>query len=208
MSLSPPGKTKSPRLTAAQRVLVREVLELLPDGLRGVPELARPPQVVQDAVLEALAVGEPWERTPEQLVEFRVRPRWDRHWAALLFARGLARPIGPLVAMLKRDPLCNDPRCDEHVEVDSGQGCRVCASLRQDARAQRSTRAPAGEAEAEPAAEVPALPAGAAVLPGQRGGDRERIPAPAWVRGIGDGDTPNEEYLRQREALRLRRAGG
>ncbi|RPE27321.1 hypothetical protein [Kitasatospora cineracea] len=207
------GKTK-PGLTNAQWALVREVLGLLPDGLRDVPELTTPPRKVQDAVLEALAVGGPWERTPEQLVEFRVLPRWDRHWASILFARDLARPVGPLVAMLKRDPRCNDPRCDEHVEVDTGRPCRVCASLRQDARAQRAPRPSGREAEEQgPAAgsagvePVAPLVAEAAMLPGQRGAGQERVPVPSWTRGIGDGDCPNEEYRRQREAMRLRRAG-
>ncbi|MFE5037062.1 hypothetical protein [Streptomyces sp. NPDC056683] len=126
------GKTKPRMLSQEERRAVDAVWSLLPaDLVRAVPRQAHG---LEGAILDALAVGQPAERTPEQLVTHRVMPRWDRHWAVELYAGRMSSPVGALRAMLARDPLCNDDRCDEHVEVDTGQPCRACARTREDRR--------------------------------------------------------------------------
>ncbi|WP_123973338.1 hypothetical protein [Streptomyces sp. Ag109_O5-1] len=126
------GKTKPQKPTLDERQAVEEVWQLLPADLAAaVPRNARG---LQDAILDALAVGTPRERTPDQLVTHRVSPRWARHWAAEFEAGHLDKPVGALRAMLERDPLCNDDRCDEHVNVDTGQSCRACERTREDRR--------------------------------------------------------------------------
>jgi hypothetical protein len=108
------------------------VWALLPADL--VAQVPRNARGLEDAILDALAAGRPEERTADQLVTHRVMPRWDRHWATEFYAGRLDAPVGALRAMLERDPLCNDARCDEHVEVDTGEPCRACARTREDRR--------------------------------------------------------------------------
>ncbi|MFC5646797.1 helix-turn-helix domain-containing protein [Kitasatospora cinereorecta] len=194
------GKTR-PRLTKEQRAAVESVFALLPVDLRDAPALAKRPRNVQEAVLEALGLGKPCERTAEQLVEFRVMPRWNLYWASLLYGRNMARPVGPLVAMLKRSPLCNDPRCDEHVEVDTGQPCRSCAGKREDSREERGTALTA--VQVAPKSAIPAEEQ-RQLVPEQRVDSAQRVPVGA-VPAVGNGAKPNEEYLRQRAAARAGR---
>lgn len=98
---------------------------------------AKRPPVLSRAVLEALAVGAPHERTPEQLAEFRVLVRWDKHWGSL-FGRGEVKSaVGALVAMVERKAECGSPRCDERTDVDTGQPCTTCAVRVEDRRQQR-----------------------------------------------------------------------
>lgn len=126
------GKASPRKLSQEERRAVDAVWALLPADLaNGVPRHAHG---LEDVVLAALAAGTPTERTPEQLVKHRVEPRWDRHWAAEFYAGRITSPVGALRSMLERDPLCNDARCDEHVEVDTGQPCRSCARAREDRR--------------------------------------------------------------------------
>jgi hypothetical protein len=169
-----PGKSKPGRLTKQQNAAVDAVFALLPEALRtSVPRRARG---LPQAILEALGAGEPWERTPEQLVQYRVMPRWDLHWASEYYAGKLpTAPIGPLRAMLKRDQLCNDFRCDEHVEVDSGQPCRSCEGKRLNNRGDKAARGNPDQGSETPRPEAGKPPAPAEV-PGQR-------PAPTgWPR--------------------------
>lgn len=121
-----------PRLTREQKQAIQTVRDLLPHDLnRALP--VRTPRNVTDAILEALAADQPHERTPAQLAERRVAVRWDGHWAREFYAGRLPKqPIGPLLAMLRRDPECGDPRCDDRVNVDTGQPCTACSVRRQD----------------------------------------------------------------------------
>lgn len=182
------GKTKPRKLSQEERRAVDAVWSLLPADLaRAVPRQAHG---LEGAVLDALAVGQPVERTPEQLVTHRVMPRWDRHWAAELYAGRMASPVGALRAMLERNPLCNDDRCDEHVEVDTGQPCRACARAREDRRPAAPT--PKAEAAAVPAPRPAARPAGRPAP--EPGPDVDTLPTP-------------ESIAQVRAALRARGAG-
>jgi biotin operon repressor len=182
------GKTKPRKLSQEERRAVDAVWGLLPADLaRAVPRQAHG---LEDAVLAALATGTPTERTPEQLVTHRVAPRWDRHWASEFYAGRMTAPVGALRAMLERSPLCNDDRCDEHVEVDTGQPCRACARAREDRRpvAPAPKPAPAPVAAAVPAARPAVRP-----VP-EPGPGVDTIPAPETIAQV-------------RAALRARGAG-
>ncbi|WP_327411319.1 hypothetical protein OG458_42035 (plasmid) [Streptomyces sp. NBC_01281] len=125
-------KTTQRGLTRDERRAVDEVWALLPEGLVAV--VPRETRYLEESILEALALGRPEERTVDQLVTHRVMPRWAKHWAAEFEAGRVAKPVGALRALLQRDPLCNDARCDEHVEVDTGAPCRACERTREDRR--------------------------------------------------------------------------
>jgi DNA-binding transcriptional ArsR family regulator len=129
------GKTKPRMLSKDERLAVEEVWRLLPADL--VAQVPRNARGLEDAILDALAAGRPEERTADQLVTHRVMPRWNLHWATEFYAGRLDAPVGALRAMLERNPLCNDARCDEHVEVDTGQPCRACERTREDRRTDR-----------------------------------------------------------------------
>jgi hypothetical protein len=129
------GKTKPRKLSREERRTVDAVWALLPADLAdAVPRHAHG---LEAAVVDALAAGQATERTPEQLVTHRVMPRWDRHWSSELYAGRLSSPVGAMRSMLERDPLCNEARCDEHVDVDTEEPCRSCTRLREDRREDR-----------------------------------------------------------------------
>jgi hypothetical protein len=144
------GKTNPPSLTQEQRQQVDAFFQALPKQLADlVPD--RPPRNLKAAVLEALAVGRPDERTPEQLVEYRLLPKWNGHYASRDQAGPLERPVGVLITMLKRDAECGDKRCDERTNVDTGAPCISCGELAVDKRAERQP-APEPAGPAKPAA--------------------------------------------------------
>src|SRR5207249_3105004 len=91
----------------------------------------------------------------EQLVTYRMLPKWEGHYASRDVAGPLERPVGVLIAMLRRDQECQDDRCDERTEVDTGQPCRLCALRSVDRRADRDNGRPAPEPQDAPAG-VPA----------------------------------------------------
>jgi hypothetical protein len=135
------GKTKPPSLTREQRQQVDALFAALPKPLANlVPD--NPPANLKAAVLEALAAGTPEARTPEQLVDYRLMPKWDGHYARRDQAGPLERPVGVLIAMLKRDAECGDPRCDERTNVDTGQPCISCEQRGVDRRAEREAERP------------------------------------------------------------------
>ncbi|MGW3400147.1 hypothetical protein [Streptomyces zhihengii] len=166
------GKKQPSSLTRDQRQQVQAVRALLP-GLLNQAIGTKTPSVVSQAVLEALAVGEPHERTAEQLVRFRVERRWDGYWASkfsageLVDGNGRPRVVGPLLAMLKAQPECGSARCDDRVDVDSGEACRACEMRKLDRRAERAATVPEQPApidrveqvQAKPAVVEPVLPA-------------------------------------------------
>ena len=130
------GKTKPTPMTREQRQQVDAFLAALPRQLADlVPD--RVPGILKAAVLEALAVGQPQERTPQQLVEYRLLPKWDKHYASRDAAGPLRKPLGALVTMLHWDRECQDDRCDERTNVDTGYSCRSCEMRAVDQRAAR-----------------------------------------------------------------------
>lgn len=150
------GKSK-PRRTPADLAAIRAVWEELgrqiPDLHRALPE--RAPTNIGDAILAGLALGTPQARTAHQLVRFRVLPRWDKHWASLFYAGKLPNePIGPLSRMLAAEKADHD-RCDERVDVDSGDPCRACEMRNVDRSADRKQRLGTPEVS-EMAGSVPA----------------------------------------------------
>jgi hypothetical protein len=115
---------ESPSLTREQHQQADAFFQALPKQLADlVPD--NPPSNLKAAVLEALAVGRPQERTPQQLVDFRLLPKWNKHYASRDAAGPIERPVGVLIAMLRRDAECGDGRCDERTNVDTGAGVPV-----------------------------------------------------------------------------------
>ncbi|MFI9331964.1 hypothetical protein ACIGZJ_31035 [Kitasatospora sp. NPDC052868] len=145
------------RLTPQEGKRVAAFVRALPEHVaKHVP--ARRPAVLSRAILEALAVGSPHERTPEQLAEFRALVRWDKHWGSV-FGRGEVKSaVGALVAMVERKTECGSPRCDERTDVDTGQPCTSCAVRVEDRRQQRRP-ADGRSAAPQPSAGEPQVPA-------------------------------------------------
>lgn len=147
------GKTNPPSLTQEQHQQVDAFFQALPKQLADLVP-ANPPRNLKASVLEALAAGRPDERTPEQLVEYRLLPKWNKHYASRDQAGPLERPVGVLITMLKRDAECGDKRCDERTNVDTGAPCISCGELAVDKRAERQAdRAP--DRPQEPPAQPP-----------------------------------------------------
>lgn len=153
------GKTKPPSLTREQRQQVDAFFQELPKQLADLVP-ANPPGNLKAAVLEALAVGRPEARTPQQLVTYRMLPKWDGHYASTDQAGPLERPVGVLIAMLRRNVECGDARCDERTNVDTGGPCRSCEMRAVDRRAERTREAPTSPS--------PRIPAPARPRPVQR----------------------------------------
>ncbi|OKJ49575.1 hypothetical protein AMK27_36670 [Streptomyces sp. CB02009] len=87
------------------------------------------------------------ERSPQQLVAFRVGRRWDTYWAEQLLPAWKAErdagrvprpPYGPLTAMLKDTAECGNLACDDRVDVHTDQPCAACATRAQDRLADRA----------------------------------------------------------------------
>ncbi len=130
------GKTKSPSLTKEQRQQADALFKALPASLAALVP-SNPPGNLQKAVLDALAPRSPASRTPQQLVEFRLLPKWHGHYASKDQAGPIEKPVGVLIAMLRRDAECGDARCDERTNVDTGETCRACEMRAVDKRADR-----------------------------------------------------------------------
>ncbi|MBT2439946.1 hypothetical protein J7E93_07385 [Streptomyces sp. ISL-36] len=134
-------------MSKEQRDQVTAVRALLPRELDAALA-AKTPSNVSRAILDALATGEPRERTAQQLVERRVLPRWNGYWAEHLLpawkaerdaGRSPRAPFGPLVAMLKDTAECGNLACDDRVDVHTLGPCTACATRKQDRRADRKT---------------------------------------------------------------------
>lgn len=133
------GKKRT-RLTRAQYEAIKVVRSLLPDDLQKALPAKTPPNL-GTAILEALAVGAPCERTPAQLVEYRVLKRWNGFWASKFYGGELkagptGKPslVGPLLAMLEYRQECGDLSCEDRVSVHTGEACRACEMRREDRR--------------------------------------------------------------------------
>lgn len=158
------GKTKPSPFTRGQRQQADALFQALPPYLANLVP-ANPPANLTAAVLKALAAGKPEGRTVQQLVEYRLLPKWNKHYASLGSAGPIRKPVGVLIGMLKRDAECGDPRCDERVNVDTGEPCRACQMRAVDRRADRQNERsgaipPAGASSAPAARTQP--PVGAA----------------------------------------------
>jgi hypothetical protein len=141
------GKTKPNPLTREQRQQVDTFFQALPKQLSDLAP-AHKPGNLKAAVLEALAVDQPQERTVQQLIEYRLLPKWNKHYASRDAAGPLKKPVGVLIEMLRRDPECGDDRCDERTNVDTGEACRSCDRQAVDKRAERqATQEPAQQQE-------------------------------------------------------------
>lgn len=143
------GKSRH-RLAKAEYDAIKTVRSLLPDDLeKALP--VKTPANLGTAVIEALAVGAPCERTPQQLVEFRVLPRWNGYWAQKFYGKELASTVGPLLAMLAYQQECGDISCEDRVNIHTGEPCTGCAERRTGQR-------PASVAGAEVELPRPTLP--------------------------------------------------
>ena len=151
------------RLTKAEYEAIKAVRSLLPDALNEALPGKTPPNLGA-AILTALAVGSPYERTPAQLVEYRVMPRWNGYWASKHFAGEMDRPVGALMAMVKHQPECGDLSCEDRVNIHTRESCRPCEMRGEDRKADLSAEAPAaapdgdGVPEQRPAEAQPARP--------------------------------------------------
>lgn len=169
------GKTK-PRFSREERGQYDAFVKVLPGPLKALVPNGLPEPLVR-AVLAATDPSSPAGRTVEQLVEFRLMPKWDGYYSSRDQAGPLEKPVGVLVAMLRRDAECGDARCDERRNVDTGEPCRSCGMRAVDRRADRDR---AEDVERKPAAAAAPDPV---VIPGQAAGVRRPAawPAPAPV---------------------------
>jgi hypothetical protein len=151
-----PGNS-SARLTIGEKQAVQAVRDALPRYLdRELPVNLR--RDTKDAFLKALAAGTPYERTPAQLVQYRVLPRWDGYYGSL-FGRGEVKsPVGAVLEMLKYTPECGNARCDDRRDVDTGQPCINCAERVSDKKRVRQAMGGKGQSDSHPDAAVPTLP--------------------------------------------------
>lgn len=143
------GKTKLP-FSREQRRQYDAFVAALPAPLKALVPNGMPKPLV-DAVLAATDLENPAGRTVEQLVEYRLMPKWDRYYSSREQAGSLEKPVGVLVAMLRRDAECGDARCDERTNVDTGQSCRACEMRAVDRRAERAREVSSGDSPAVPA---------------------------------------------------------
>jgi hypothetical protein len=138
------GKTNPPSLTREQRQQADAFFQELPPELAALVP-ARVPQNLGAAVLEALASGQPQERTVRQLIEYRLMPKWHKHYASQDVAGPIRKPVGVLIALLGRNAECGDKRCDERTNVDTAEPCISCGQRSVDKRADRAADMPPAE---------------------------------------------------------------
>ncbi|MFJ9662843.1 hypothetical protein ACIRPR_33450 [Streptomyces griseoflavus] len=149
--------SKSRVLTEEQRQARDAILPLLPVDLRqALGEVI--PQNVCQAMVDALAAGKERERTPHQLVTYRLMPRWQRYWSPKFYAGELTSevngkkrpPFGPLMKMLKDTAECgNDLACEDRYDFVLGADCQQCAMRKTDNAADRERERRAAQEEAE-----------------------------------------------------------
>ncbi|GHC36694.1 MULTISPECIES: hypothetical protein [Streptomyces rochei group] len=150
------GKTKTP-FSREQRRQYDAFVAALPAPLKALVPNGLPKPLV-DAVLAATDYSSAESRTVEQLIEYRLVPKWDKHYSRLDQAGPIEKPVGVLVALLRRDNECQDPRCDERTNVDTGLPCVSCEQRGIDKRAERAAAAPTPAAETAAPAPAPAVP--------------------------------------------------
>ncbi|NEE37970.1 hypothetical protein G3M53_72805, partial [Streptomyces sp. SID7982] len=145
------GKGKTVRMTREQAAAVAMVEAAWPAELVALLPKYRP-DVIRDAVLEALDFG----RSPQQLVE-RVQRRWSLHGysdALLPGGKGIATPVGVAVGLVRPSTDCPDPMCEDGTTLHMNDACPKCIERRIDRKAdhragrvpdQRKDRGPAPE---------------------------------------------------------------
>lgn len=157
------GAKPTGRLTAEERKTRDAVLQLLPSELKEALGEVIPANIVR-GIIETMATGTPRSRAPQQLVAYRLMPRWERHWLAK-FRNGeltpvingkMRRPFGPLMQMLKDTPECGNPFCEDRYDFVADRDCTQCGMRKVDRNADRARQRQASEAADEPLADVPA----------------------------------------------------
>lgn len=172
------GKTaatgKGPaRLTAEERQARDALLPLLPADFRQALGDVIPKNVAAD-IVTALAAEKPRERTVQQLVEYRVMPRWNTYWSPKFYAGELTpklpngklkKPFGPLSEMLADTAECKNLSCEDRRDFVIADACRNCEGRKANKRADRAKeRQEAAEnantsSPEDPDAPLPAVPA-------------------------------------------------
>lgn len=140
VSPEPPVRDKGggskTRHTRQQLDVVRAVRAHFPAELN-------PPNVptLSNAVLQALAEGRPDSRTVEQL-GVRIQRRWYVHGWARRVDEGetLTSPIGVAIDLVRSYGRgdkwgCAAPRCEDGVDIDTGEDCTVCPERLADRQA-------------------------------------------------------------------------
>ncbi|MFJ9988530.1 hypothetical protein ACIQUD_31735 [Streptomyces globisporus] len=133
-------KSSSKRYSAAESEQIEAVRACFPSEVReGLPRARH----LADKILAAMAEG----RTVEQMRD-RIWFRWVNHgWAEKHAAGELnsKRMVGPAVALVR--PLrrgdrfaCPDLRCENGVNLDTEEPCRLCAERLADWRAERARK--------------------------------------------------------------------
>jgi hypothetical protein len=160
------GNSK-PLFSRQERVQYNTFVAALPGPLKALVPKGLPQPLVR-AVLDATAADNPAARTVEQLVEYRLMPKWDRYYSNQGKAGPIDKPVGVLVTMLRHDTECQDPRCDERTDVDTGEPCRLCELRGVDRRADRARNAAQGTQDSQQAPPTRVvIPFQAAPLPGR-----------------------------------------
>ncbi|MFI1161393.1 hypothetical protein [Streptomyces sioyaensis] len=182
----------SPTPSKEQPKHSRQELELVAAVRRYFPQEFTVPDIpaVSDAVLKALATGEPDSRTVEQLGS-RIETRWHTHGWAMKVLEGeeIKSPVGVAINLVRaygRDDKwgCPNPRCEAGADVDTGAECNVCPERLEARKAVRRV--------AEPAQQQPAPVAEPREQPEQPAQDASSDPDyyPDDVRGDGEGAPP------------------
>lgn len=124
---SPAPSKKQPKHSRQELDLVAAVRRYFPQEL-AVPDIP----AVSDAVLKALATGQPDSRTVEQLGA-RIETRWYTHgWAMrLLNGEKVSSPVGAAIDLVRaygRDDKwgCANPRCEAGKDADTEADCPTC----------------------------------------------------------------------------------
>lgn len=194
------------RLTADERKTRDAVLQLLPSDLRTALGDVIPTNVSQ-RIVQTLGAGTARERTPQQLVTYRLMPRWNNYWASKFYAGELTpevngkrrKPFGPLLEMLKDTPECgNDLACENRHDFVLDAPCQNCAMRKEDNKADRDRARRENQPAAEEANTSTADDAGTAAgpVPAQRDSMVLHTPKPnewwdcATCPRVGKGEPP------------------
>ncbi|MGW7504372.1 hypothetical protein ACWGIR_22965 [Streptomyces albidoflavus] len=136
-----PRTGRKPRMSQQTARAVRQVEAAWPKELRTLLPNYRP-NPLRDALVEALD-----SRTPQQLAE-RIQRRWYAHGYARDAAddgRGIERPVGVAVALVRPSTDCPDPMCEDGITLDRETACRSCEERRTDRKAALPRQAGPGQ---------------------------------------------------------------
>lgn len=187
------GKTK-PRFSREERRQYDAFVQGLPPALAALVPNGLPEPLVR-AVLTATDPSSPDGRTVQQLVEYRLLPKWDGYYASRDTAGPIEKPVGVLVAMLRRDAECGDARCDERTNVDTGEPCRSCEQRAVDKRAERPAEQP-GKGDRGDRTQEPSKPPQRITAP-----PRKPVPAPRPAPVVSMTEVSDEQRALARQLL-------